>query len=148
MPFDSLSSASVKFVWIQGCMLIKLSFFWWSATSATLPATTPTQPDQIESGDDVREVFSSSGNICKKSDQKFLVPGISFCSSDCKQAEEYVVNFAPELQEITTETKYIEQLGFVVPELARNVALQVCLQFVWYVLFPKVKNKWKRAQCK
>ena len=26
--------------------------------------------------------------------------------------------------EITTETKYIEQLGFTVPELARNVALQ------------------------
>uniref|UniRef100_H2ZL68 Dynein heavy chain tail domain-containing protein n=1 Tax=Ciona savignyi TaxID=51511 RepID=H2ZL68_CIOSA len=37
---------------------------------------------------------------------------------------QYVVNFAPELQEITTETKYMEQLGFMVPDLARNVALQ------------------------
>ena len=37
---------------------------------------------------------------------------------------QYVVNFAPELQEITTETKYMEQLGFTVPDLARNVALQ------------------------
>uniref|UniRef100_H3BAL0 Dynein axonemal heavy chain 10 n=1 Tax=Latimeria chalumnae TaxID=7897 RepID=H3BAL0_LATCH len=36
----------------------------------------------------------------------------------------YMVNFAPELQEIISETKYMEQLGFPVPELARNVALQ------------------------
>ncbi|MGH0114673.1 UNVERIFIED_CONTAM: hypothetical protein FKN15_033990 [Acipenser sinensis] len=36
----------------------------------------------------------------------------------------YVVNFASELQEIISETKYLEQLGFTVPELARNVALQ------------------------
>ncbi|EDO35852.1 predicted protein [Nematostella vectensis] len=36
----------------------------------------------------------------------------------------YVVDFAPELAEIITETKYLEQLGFQVPELARNVALQ------------------------
>lgn len=38
---------------------------------------------------------------------------------------QYVVDFAPELGEIITETKYLEQLGFQVPELARNVALQV-----------------------
>ena len=37
----------------------------------------------------------------------------------------YVVDFAPELYEIITETKYMEQLGFHVPELARNVSLQV-----------------------
>ena len=37
----------------------------------------------------------------------------------------YVVDFDPSLAEIITETKYIEQLGFSVPELARNVALQV-----------------------
>ncbi|MEE6504167.1 hypothetical protein FKM82_005082, partial [Ascaphus truei] len=36
----------------------------------------------------------------------------------------YVVNFAPELREIITETKHMEQLGFSVGELARNVALQ------------------------
>ncbi|XP_043925694.1 dynein axonemal heavy chain 10 [Protopterus annectens] len=36
----------------------------------------------------------------------------------------YLVNFAPELLEIISETKYLEQLGFSVPELARNVALQ------------------------
>ena len=34
------------------------------------------------------------------------------------------MNFAPELHEIVTETKYMEQLGFAVPDLARNVALQ------------------------
>ena len=38
---------------------------------------------------------------------------------------QYVVDFAPELYEIITETKYMEQLGFHVPELARNVSLQV-----------------------
>uniref|UniRef100_A0A6I8PPI6 Dynein heavy chain tail domain-containing protein n=1 Tax=Ornithorhynchus anatinus TaxID=9258 RepID=A0A6I8PPI6_ORNAN len=36
----------------------------------------------------------------------------------------FIINFAPELQEAINETKYMEQLGFTVPELARNVALQ------------------------
>ncbi|KAL3856163.1 hypothetical protein ACJMK2_010948 [Sinanodonta woodiana] len=36
----------------------------------------------------------------------------------------YVVDFDPMLLEIISETKYMEQLGFSVPELARNVALQ------------------------
>ncbi|XP_067910594.1 dynein axonemal heavy chain 10 isoform X6 [Heterodontus francisci] len=36
----------------------------------------------------------------------------------------YEVNFAPELQEIIMESKYMEQLGFQIPQLARNVALQ------------------------
>ena len=38
---------------------------------------------------------------------------------------QYVADFAPELGMIIMETKYLEQLGFQVPELARNVALQV-----------------------
>ena len=38
---------------------------------------------------------------------------------------QYVADFAPELGMIISETKYLEQLGFQVPELARNVALQV-----------------------
>ena len=37
----------------------------------------------------------------------------------------YLVDFDPLLGEIITETKYMEQLGFPVPELGRNVALQV-----------------------
>ncbi|PVD32839.1 hypothetical protein C0Q70_08286 [Pomacea canaliculata] len=36
----------------------------------------------------------------------------------------YVVDFDPKLAEIIAETKYMEMLGFSVPELARNVALQ------------------------
>ena len=49
---------------------------------------------------------------------------------------QYVADFAPELGLIIMETKYLEQLGFQVPELARNVALQVfcqimSLNFVW-----------------
>lgn len=36
----------------------------------------------------------------------------------------FVINFSPILREIINETKYLEQLGFTVPELARNVALQ------------------------
>ncbi|XP_063051673.1 dynein axonemal heavy chain 10 [Engraulis encrasicolus] len=36
----------------------------------------------------------------------------------------YMVNFAPELKEIISETKYMEQLGYAIPELARNVSLQ------------------------
>ncbi|NXI62875.1 DYH10 protein, partial [Anseranas semipalmata] len=37
---------------------------------------------------------------------------------------QFMVNFSPRLQEIIIETKYMEQLGFPVPEIARNVALQ------------------------
>jgi dynein heavy chain len=36
----------------------------------------------------------------------------------------YMVDFDSQLAEIITETKHMEQLGFSVPELARNVALQ------------------------
>jgi len=36
----------------------------------------------------------------------------------------YVVDFDPEITEIITETKMMENLGFSVPEIARNVALQ------------------------
>ncbi|XP_015274779.1 PREDICTED: dynein heavy chain 10, axonemal [Gekko japonicus] len=36
----------------------------------------------------------------------------------------YTVNYSPKLREIINETKYMEQLGFPVPEIARNVALQ------------------------
>ncbi len=38
----------------------------------------------------------------------------------------YLVDFDPSLSEVISETKYLETLGFIVPELARNVALQVC----------------------
>jgi dynein heavy chain len=36
----------------------------------------------------------------------------------------FIINFSPVLKEIINETKYLEQLGFTIPELARNVALQ------------------------
>lgn len=35
-----------------------------------------------------------------------------------------MVDFDPEITEIITETKMMENLGFSVPEIARNVALQ------------------------
>ena len=37
---------------------------------------------------------------------------------------EFVVNFSPELSEIICESCYMEKLGFIIPDLARNVALQ------------------------
>ena len=45
--------------------------------------------------------------------------------TDHHKETKYVVDFDPVLAEIITETKYMEQLGFHVPELARNIALQV-----------------------
>uniref|UniRef100_A0A8C6BPZ6 Dynein axonemal heavy chain 10 n=1 Tax=Monodon monoceros TaxID=40151 RepID=A0A8C6BPZ6_MONMO len=36
----------------------------------------------------------------------------------------FAINFSPALREIINEAKYLEQLGFPVPELAKNVALQ------------------------
>ncbi|KFO03959.1 Dynein heavy chain 10, axonemal, partial [Balearica regulorum gibbericeps] len=41
-----------------------------------------------------------------------------------KKSIHFIVNFSPMLQEIIVETKYMEQLGFPVPEIARYVALQ------------------------
>ncbi|XP_023576433.1 dynein heavy chain 10, axonemal [Octodon degus] len=40
------------------------------------------------------------------------------------RAAVFTINFSPVLREIINEAKYLEQLGFSVPELARNVALQ------------------------
>ena len=48
---------------------------------------------------------------------------------DRSKEVKYIVDFDPELARIITETKYLEQLGFAVPELARNVALQVSQLF-------------------
>ncbi|XP_009955032.1 PREDICTED: dynein heavy chain 10, axonemal, partial [Leptosomus discolor] len=41
-----------------------------------------------------------------------------------KKSVHFMVNFSPILHEIIIETKYMEQLGFPVPETARYVALQ------------------------
>ncbi|XP_044541337.1 dynein axonemal heavy chain 10 [Gracilinanus agilis] len=43
---------------------------------------------------------------------------------DYEKGTYFVINFSPALKETINETKYMEQLGFIVPELARNVALQ------------------------
>ncbi|XP_039416979.1 dynein heavy chain 10, axonemal isoform X2 [Corvus cornix cornix] len=43
----------------------------------------------------------------------------------------FTLNFSPEIQEIIIETKYMEQLGLPVPEMARYVALQED-KYLWY----------------
>lgn len=40
---------------------------------------------------------------------------------------QYILNFHPKINEIITESKYMEQLGYVLPDIARNLALQVIL---------------------
>lgn len=37
----------------------------------------------------------------------------------------YLVNFDPELTEIACECRQLEQMGFHIPELTRNLALQM-----------------------
>ena len=37
----------------------------------------------------------------------------------------YLVNFEPELVELAYEAKQLEQMGFHIPELTRNLALQL-----------------------
>ncbi|NWU02773.1 DYH10 protein, partial [Urocynchramus pylzowi] len=41
-----------------------------------------------------------------------------------RKSVRFALNFSPEIQEIIIETKYMEQLGLPVPEMARYVALQ------------------------
>ncbi|ERE76020.1 dynein heavy chain 8, axonemal [Cricetulus griseus] len=62
-------------------------------------------------------------NLMKKS----LLTKIACSGEDSSSVDKgamFVINFSPVLREIINETKYLEQLGFTVPELARNVALQ------------------------
>ncbi|XP_076854099.1 dynein axonemal heavy chain 10 [Brachyhypopomus gauderio] len=58
-------------------------------------------------------LLDASGAVCTDTEKDSQERGLRF-----------VVNFAPELKEVISETKYLEQLGYSVPELARNVALQ------------------------
>ncbi|XP_055461995.1 dynein axonemal heavy chain 10 [Psammomys obesus] len=62
-------------------------------------------------------------NLMKKS----LLTKLAVATEDAAPADRgsaFIINFSPMLKEIIHETKYLEQLGFTVPELARNVALQ------------------------
>ncbi|XP_036777654.2 dynein axonemal heavy chain 10 [Manis pentadactyla] len=59
--------------------------------------------------------------------KKSLLTKISTAAADTVSIDRgstFTVNFSPALREIIHETKYLEQLGFPVPELAKNVALQ------------------------
>ncbi|XP_005344424.1 dynein heavy chain 10, axonemal [Microtus ochrogaster] len=59
--------------------------------------------------------------------KKSLLTKTTITAEDAPPMEKgvvFVINFPPVLREIINETKYLEQLGFTVPELARNVALQ------------------------
>ncbi|XP_072163343.1 dynein axonemal heavy chain 10-like [Diadema setosum] len=67
--------------------------------------------DQMPTGAKIHETAAEDGDDTHRSQ------GLA---GDVK----YVVDFASDLSEIITETKYMEQLGFSIPELARNVALQ------------------------
>lgn len=39
--------------------------------------------------------------------------------------EKIIINFKPELATIIKETKYLDRIGFKLPEIALNIALQV-----------------------
>jgi len=43
---------------------------------------------------------------------------------DVEKDVRFSVNFAPELQEIISETKHLDHLGIILPIDAQNVALQ------------------------
>jgi hypothetical protein len=57
----------------------------------------------------------------------------------------YLVDFDPILAQIITETKYMEQLGFNVPELARNVALQVLSRIITSIIWNVEANYWMKG---
>uniref|UniRef100_A0A8D1JU08 AAA+ ATPase domain-containing protein n=1 Tax=Sus scrofa TaxID=9823 RepID=A0A8D1JU08_PIG len=59
--------------------------------------------------------------------KKSLLTKISAVADEAPNSDRgavFAINFSPALREIINETKYLEQLGFPVPELARNIALQ------------------------
>lgn len=64
---------------------------------------------------------------CRARDRETSLPQTSSVAEDVANSDKgtvFVINFSPALREIINETKYLEQLGFPVSELARNVALQ------------------------
>ncbi|XP_069071115.1 dynein axonemal heavy chain 10 [Pleurodeles waltl] len=70
-------------------------------------------------------LLKTTAGALTKPHQSFPEPHLDVSDAEIDDKNvRYIVNFAPELREIITETKHMEQLGFSVPELARNVALQ------------------------
>ncbi|XP_010134250.1 PREDICTED: dynein heavy chain 10, axonemal, partial [Buceros rhinoceros silvestris] len=69
-------------------------------TVVTGGAATPVNPEASEQSSITEEPVTTKKSVC------------------------FIVNFSPKLQEIIIETKYMEQLGFPIPEMARYVALQ------------------------
>lgn len=50
----------------------------------------------------------------------------AFCLHKGRKVEiRYILNYDMRINEIITESKYMEQLGYGLPEIARNLALQV-----------------------
>lgn len=48
-----------------------------------------------------------------------------FILADDPDAKQTVVNFHPDLTYIIRETKYLDKLGYTIPETALNITLQV-----------------------
>ncbi|XP_064322361.1 dynein axonemal heavy chain 10 [Phalacrocorax carbo] len=66
----------------------------------------------------------AGGAVTHVNEETFEQSSVTEESVTTKKSVHFIVNFSPILQEIIIETKYMEQLGFPVPEIARYVALQ------------------------
>ena len=63
----------------------------------------------------------------------------------------YIIDFDPQLNEMMTEARYLEQFDYVLPENIRHLALSVSLILLVEFLFPKInksprKTKWNNYQ--
>lgn len=67
-------------------------------------------------------MVNSAGAVCVDSTQ--LNTTAQGSEKDVEKDVRYSVNFAPELQEIISETKYLDHLGILTSSEAQNVALQ------------------------
>ncbi|XP_059165934.1 dynein axonemal heavy chain 10-like isoform X2 [Physella acuta] len=76
--------------------------------------------NQIGSASASQQIRSSVTAIGDANEERNSIGEIQVMNTETK----YVVDFDFRLAEIIAETKYVESLGFTVPELARNVALQ------------------------
>ena len=56
---------------------------------------------------------------------------VCICHVGQENEFQFVLNFDPALACVITETKYLEQLGFSIPELATNIALQVTIGLIF-----------------
>jgi dynein heavy chain len=78
------------------------------------------------------EILKTNLLVKDAGDKNLVLPLNTDPETGRKVDIKYILNYNTKINEIITESKYMEQLGFPLPEIARNLALQVCQIFIFF----------------